>query len=466
MPDENGVIDPQEFSLITHEADNQYFKTWDEYHAARVIASGLAADVSRLEGVVAQRDAQIAALILHDATHHQPPPDTTAPTTPGRPTGASTSPNSINLGWPASTDTGGGAVRYAVFQDNSTTPVVDNVAANSVTISGLAAGSSHTYRVQAKDQAGNVSAFSLASLPIIVQIPVPTKKPMKVGVIIGTACGNLNTVRADYGGNPGVRRYFSSAPFDDIDNNPSVAADMGTIDRCISYKASEWTTAVENNALRCFRSIPSDGRRTWIWAQNEPERSDKSEFGPGASNAAGANFVEYITEFIDFASDWVLNEGRLDDVGFGWSFSYWRLKTDPTIVNWLPHSPNNKYATLGIQSYNPQPQNNQTLRMQTEPGVDHWEAVGGKKWALSEVNAKNGFAIFSERDPRPIPSPYNSGANGVDWWTNPNNGLPWASGAGCEFATIYLDNVGQDKPWCIGNDTVRNALGAMMPQIP
>jgi hypothetical protein len=155
----------------------------------------------------------------------------------------------------------------------------------------------------------------------------------------------------------------------------------------------------------------------------------------------------------------------LADVGFGWSFSYYRLKTDPSIVNWLPKNPNNKYVTLGIQSYDPQPQNGQTLRMQTEPGLKKWQAVGGVKIALSEVNTKRGFAIYSERDPKPMPAPYNTAANAIEWWGNEDNGLPWAARNGCEFAAIYLDAVGQDKPWCISNDAVRDYLGSRMPEI-
>lgn len=459
MPDENGLLDPQEFSVLADALSDHYATTWDYYLSEKATAAAALAQVDVLEATVEARDEEIEALQAHDATHHVVT-DSTAPTVPGKPTGVSNSPGLISLVWSPSTDASG-QVRYAVYMDNSSTPILNDLPENTGVVSGLIPGIAHVFTVKARDLAGNTSAASQTSASVVVKTAPTTRKPMPVGVIIGTACGNLNTVTADYGSRPRIRRYFSSEPFDDIDNNPSVAADMGTIDRVISYKASQWTNTVRNNALRCFNSIPKDGRRTWIFAQNEPERGDKNDFGTGASNAAGANFVEYITEFIDWATDWVLDNDRVEDVGFGWAFSYYRLKTDPSIVNWLPHSENNKYATLGIQSYNPQPQNNQTLRMQTEPGVDRWNAVGGTKFALSEVNAKNGFKVFSERDPRQIPSPYNTAANAIEWWGNQNSGLPWAKARGCEFATIYLDNVGQDKPWCIPNDEVRNYLGSV-----
>jgi hypothetical protein len=96
--------------------------------------------------------------------------DITPPSRPGKPTGQSTSPGTIDLTWARSTDNVSTTLTYHVFRDGTE---VGSVNSSQATVSfkdtGLAGGSTHTYWVVAEDAAGNDSQQSLTSDPIQVQ---------------------------------------------------------------------------------------------------------------------------------------------------------------------------------------------------------------------------------------------------------------------------------------------------------
>jgi PKD repeat protein len=96
-----------------------------------------------------------------------PPTDTTPPTVPGRPTGSSPSTSSIQISWAASSDPST-PITYRVYRDGGPNPV-GNTTSTSFTDTGLNAGSTHTYEVDAVDAASNASVKSQASAPITVQ---------------------------------------------------------------------------------------------------------------------------------------------------------------------------------------------------------------------------------------------------------------------------------------------------------
>jgi chitodextrinase len=93
-------------------------------------------------------------------------PDTTPPTTPGKPAGLSPSPGTISLSWAGSFDDSP-PVTYRIYRDGDPTPVGETTA-TSFSDTGLAQGSTHTYTVGAVDAASNVSAISPASDPVLV----------------------------------------------------------------------------------------------------------------------------------------------------------------------------------------------------------------------------------------------------------------------------------------------------------
>ncbi len=85
--------------------------------------------------------------------------DTTPPTVPSGLSASNVTTSSITLNWSASTDAGSGVAGYDVYRGGS---LVASPTATSHTDSGLAAGTSYSYTVRARDKAGNASAQSAA----------------------------------------------------------------------------------------------------------------------------------------------------------------------------------------------------------------------------------------------------------------------------------------------------------------
>ncbi len=84
--------------------------------------------------------------------------DTQAPLAPSNLQATSTTTSSITIAWNASTDNVG-VTGYEVYQG---TTLLGNVSGSTLTYTntGLSANTTYTYKIKAKDAAGNVSAFS------------------------------------------------------------------------------------------------------------------------------------------------------------------------------------------------------------------------------------------------------------------------------------------------------------------
>jgi chitinase len=82
--------------------------------------------------------------------------DTQAPSTPTGLTVTGHTSSSVSLSWTASTDNVG-VTGYEVYQGSS---LATSASGTSATVSGLAASTSYSFKVRAKDAAGNLSAFS------------------------------------------------------------------------------------------------------------------------------------------------------------------------------------------------------------------------------------------------------------------------------------------------------------------
>lgn len=92
-------------------------------------------------------------------TVNAPSGDTTAPSVPAGLSSPSQTSSSIALSWSASTDNAGGSgvAGYDVYRNGS---LVGSPASTSYTDAGLSANTTYTYRVRARDNAGNASAQS------------------------------------------------------------------------------------------------------------------------------------------------------------------------------------------------------------------------------------------------------------------------------------------------------------------
>jgi hypothetical protein len=100
-----------------------------------------------------------------------PEPDVEPPTTPGTPTGTSTTPGTIDLTWTASSDDRALEIDYLLYRNGGPTPIATISSSSSTTVaysdSGLVGGATHTYVVVASDGT-NLSPPSPASDPIRV----------------------------------------------------------------------------------------------------------------------------------------------------------------------------------------------------------------------------------------------------------------------------------------------------------
>ncbi|MBD8524591.1 glycosyl hydrolase family 18 protein [Pseudomarimonas arenosa] len=106
--------------------------------------------------------------------------DTTPPTVPGnlRSTGKTSS--SVSLAWNASSDSGSGVAGYDVYRNGS---LVGSPAATSYTDGGLQASTSYSYRVRARDNAGNASAQTAAISVTTDSVP-PVSSRRSIGYFV------------------------------------------------------------------------------------------------------------------------------------------------------------------------------------------------------------------------------------------------------------------------------------------
>ena len=114
-----------------------------------------------------------------------PPADTQAPTTPSGLTSPSKTFDSVSLAWGASSDNVG-VTGYEIFVNGGATAAVTSTATNA-TVTGLAANTTYTFTVKARDAAGNRSAASAAfSTTTPTRPPVDTEAPTAPGSLRST----------------------------------------------------------------------------------------------------------------------------------------------------------------------------------------------------------------------------------------------------------------------------------------
>ena len=125
--------------------------------------------------------------------------DTFAPSKPGKPSGSSSTFDSIDLSWNASTDNFPGSLNYRVYRDGVQVGQVSSSSTTTVsfTDTSLTAGSTHTYRVDAVDAATNTSALSDQSDPITVLAPDVTP-PSDPGTPTGVS-NSTSTIDLSWG---------------------------------------------------------------------------------------------------------------------------------------------------------------------------------------------------------------------------------------------------------------------------
>jgi chitinase len=127
-----------------------YSVSWTNAAAGSYAVKAVATDNAGATGTSA-----LANITVNPVTS----PDTTAPSVPAGLSAPSVTSSSVNLAWNASTDNAGGSgvAGYDVYRNGA---LVGSSSSTGYTDSGLSAATAYTYRVRARDNAGNASAQS------------------------------------------------------------------------------------------------------------------------------------------------------------------------------------------------------------------------------------------------------------------------------------------------------------------
>jgi chitodextrinase len=160
-------------------------------------------------------------------------PDVTAPSVPGTPSASAASCSQVNVGWGASTDTGGSGLKgYIVYRNGVALPLQP---ATSKSDTGLAAGTGYSYQVSAVDNANNESAKSAVASATTPACPDITPPSVPTASASAPGCHQVNvswSAASDTGGS-GLNGYTlyrgdgsvltvtSLTSFSDLSRNPS-----------------------------------------------------------------------------------------------------------------------------------------------------------------------------------------------------------------------------------------------------
>ena len=163
-------------------------------------------------------------------------PDLTAPSVPSGVVANAVSNSQIDISWNASSDAQSGIQFYEILKDNTLTI---NVGLNLFySDTGLAAGSLHTYKVRAKDNANNFSAYSTqASATTDNSVAIPVATLQAAGYVVPTASP------------------YNCDPTGVVD---CTTAMQQAIDDAFSARKTVWLpsgTYRISNTLRCYRFI-------------------------------------------------------------------------------------------------------------------------------------------------------------------------------------------------------------------
>src|SRR2546423_6587035 len=129
--------------------------------------------------------------------------DTQAPTVPSNPVASAVSGTQINLSWTGSTDNVGVTAYLVERQDpgSSSFTQVGTTAGTTYNDSGLINGSGYSYRVRARDAAGNVSGYSGIATASTPDTQPPTAPTTLTATAVSMSQINLSWRAAtDYGG--------------------------------------------------------------------------------------------------------------------------------------------------------------------------------------------------------------------------------------------------------------------------
>jgi len=190
------------------------------------------------------------------------PPDLTRPRQPKLPVASSITAGQVRLIWQATTDDDDETLIYRVYRDGSTTPLFTSAPTRSTfwilptfafTDTSLTPGSTHTYRVDAKEANGtNVSSKSSAVTVTVASTDANYPTTVKVDSPylywrLGEASGA--TTAADSSGKGHTGLYQGSVAYSQagaITGDANTAVRLGGVSPSDGYVTTQSTTAVTN----------------------------------------------------------------------------------------------------------------------------------------------------------------------------------------------------------------------------
>jgi chitodextrinase len=178
-----------------------------------------------------------------------PSGDTTAPSVPTGLTSPSRTSNSVSLSWNASTDNSGGSgvAGYDVFRDGAN---VGSPSGTSFTVTGLAANTTFSFRVRARDNAGNASAQSAAlSVTTNPSGGNCTTLPSVPGSLVSTGKSSSSVSLSWNASNPGAN---CTVTYDIFQNGAQVRTGVAATNATISGLAASTTFSFRVRAVNQF----------------------------------------------------------------------------------------------------------------------------------------------------------------------------------------------------------------------
>ena len=278
----------------------------------------------------------------------QPAPDTTPPTTPGTPAGHSPAPGTVELAWTGSFDDSH-PITYRVYRDGGPTPV-GQTTATTFSDTGLTAGQTHTYTVDAVDDAGNAGAMSAASAPILVSSAALFADDFSSGDLSNWTSVTRLTIDATQGsaappsaqGNPAAQSAFASKTLD---------ATAGTV--CLSVNVNAAAISASTDLFRLRTATGGPIAKAFVNASGVLSvRSDftAAQFSSGVALGSGWHNVELCgtvgptsawdlyRDGVKIVNGWVADTGpdpvgrvQLGDTGAKtWTINFDDLRLDTT----------------------------------------------------------------------------------------------------------------------------------------
>ncbi len=224
--------------------------------------------------------------------------DTQAPTAPAGLTASNISQTTIDLNWNASTDNIG-VTGYDVYQGNN---VITTITGTSYQVTGLSADTSYSFRIKAKDAAGNESGFS--NTANATTLPIDTGDNEAPTAPTGLAASNETPVSIDISWNAstdnvGVTGY--NVYIDDIQ-----AATIGSTSYIATGLAAETSYSFKVSAIDAAGN--ESGFSNTITATTLPEIG-------GGCQSGGISSFPYTEGFENTLGAWTQATG--DD--FNWT---------------------------------------------------------------------------------------------------------------------------------------------------